>query len=255
MENNLITVRLKGGLGNYLFQIATGYSLSKQYNDDFCVDLSDVIVIHKPVQHYFNALFKNIRFSEQPHIQTYYQEPFFQYSPIPHQNNLKIEGYFQTEKYFINYRKDIIELLDFETIQQQIKPKYDLVNTCSIHVRRGDYLTKPNYHPTCDISYYNKAINLMPPNTRFLIFSDDILWCKTQFIGNNFNFIDELNDYEDLALMSLCEHNIIANSSFSWWGAWLNENPNKIVIAPNRWFGVLVNNNTQDLIPNLWTKI
>ena len=127
---------------------------------------------------------------------------------------------------------------------------------CSIHVRRGDYLTKPNIHPTQTINYYMDAVKLMSPNTLFLVFSDDIGWCKDNFKDfTNIVFIEGNSDYEDLLLMSLCDNNIICNSSFSWWAAWLNQNPNKKVVAPKLWFGSGLNHNTKDITPENWIEL
>ena len=112
----------------------------------------------------------------------------------------------------------------------------------------------PNHHPACNLGYYKEAIKLMDVN-KFIVFSDDMSWCKENFVGDEFIFMENNSDYIDLWLMSLCDNNIIANSSFSWWGAWLNQNPNKKVIAPKKWFGPAINHNTKDLIPESWIII
>ena len=107
------------------------------------------------------------------------------------------------------------------------------------------------------MEYYRSAVDLIGKEKLFFIFSDDINWCKNNFdfIENKF-FIENNKDYEDLILMSLCSHNIIANSSFSWWGAWLNSNPNKIIISPKKWFGNKYNfHNTKDLYNEKWIKL
>jgi hypothetical protein len=130
--------------------------------------------------------------------------------------------------------------------------------TCSIHVRRGDYLKYPNKHTQSPTEYYDTAISLVKekhPNVTFLIFSDDIQWCKNHFIGNEFTFIEGFEDWEDLILMSLCDANIITNSTFSWWAAWLGEKPNKLIIAPEKWFGPEGPQDQQDIIPERWTKL
>ena len=162
----------------------------------------------------------------------------------------------------IEYTKEIRELFSFsEEYKNSIKQKYkDLLEgeTCSIHVRRGDYLKLPNHHPVQSLNYLMKGVREMPEDTKFLIFSDDINWCKQNFpnIPDKFIFIEGNSDYEDLLLMSLCKNNIIANSSFSWWAAWLNENVDKKVIAPSKWFGTANSiNNTKDLIPETWKII
>jgi hypothetical protein len=133
-------------------------------------------------------------------------------------------------------------------------------NSVALHVRRGDYLTNTsaaNYHGVCSLLYYQKAIDLLSSqysNLYFYVFSDDIKWAEsnltipfpTTFIGHNFG--DQ--SFQDLRLISRCKHQIIANSSFSWWGAWLNSYENKTVIAPKKWF--LNNKKTESLFPPSW---
>jgi hypothetical protein len=135
----------------------------------------------------------------------------------------------------------------------------------SVHIRRGDYVTDPTInkvHGTCSVPYYKIAINRFKTlfeNPRFFIFSDDLKWVEDNLCIENFStFISHngyIKDYEDLRLMSLCKHHIIANSSFSWWGAWLCENSNKIVLAPKKWFNNELNEFTYDLIPTSWIRI
>jgi hypothetical protein len=169
-----------------------------------------------------------------------YTEPVFSYSELPKNKSMNLHGYFQSEKYF----QDIQDLIRFyfeptDSIVEKLKSKYGNIfeNSCALHVRRGDFVGNKT-HQVCDLNYYNRAIELIKSKTQtdnFLIFSDDITWCKANF-PSNFHFIDGNLDVEDLFLISFCSHQIISNSSFSWWGAWLNKNPNKIIIAPNRWF-------------------
>ena len=146
-----------------------------------------------------------------------------------------------------------------EKLEEEIQNKYGEVlnqNTCSIHVRRGDYLNLSEHHPLCDIEYYKDAMEHMPNDTVYLVFSDDISWCKENFLGDNYIFIEDNSDIFDLYLMSLCHNNIIANSSYSWWGAWLNNNKNKIVVSPKMWFGpAKVGLDTKDVHCKNWIKI
>ena len=181
----------------------------------------------------------------------------FGYSELPLSDNVLLSGYFQTEKYFKHRRDEIIEL--FRPTEEQLTyiwGKYgNLKNTCSIHVRRGDYVKQPGNHPVCSPQYYQEAIQRMSSDTNFLIFSDDTPFCKQIFIGDSFIFIENELDYIDMYIMSMCTNNIIANSTFSWWGAWLNNNKNKVVISPSVWFGVDKPLNTNDIIPQEWVKI
>lgn len=136
-------------------------------------------------------------------------------------------------------------------------------NSCSLHIRRGDYVVSEktnNYHGTCTIEYYKEAMRIIKEkinDTFFFVFSDDINWCKANFKGDNIDFIDFMRpDYFDMYLMSLCKNNIIANSSFSYWGAYLNQNDNKVVIAPSIWFkNEEANKKSAGLIPENWIRI
>lgn len=254
----MLTCNLMGGLGNKMFQMATAYSLSLDNKDECVFEITQLANAHQPIDSYVGNIFRFIKFGPTSCNKTY-QEPFFHYSEIPYTNNLRLYGYFQSEKYFIKNKEEILKLFSIdEKGLTYLKQKYGkLLNkkTCSIHIRRGDYLGLPEHHPVCDIEYYTQAISKFDKEVIFLIFSNDIEWCKKEFIGPQFIFIENEKDYIDLWLMSLCKNNIIANSSFSWWGAWLNTNPDKIVITPKSWFGKAINHNTQDLIPNDWVSL
>lgn len=129
-------------------------------------------------------------------------------------------------------------------------------DVCSINVRRGDYLNCSDYHPVCSLEYFNQAIDRIGRDKQFLITSDDLPWCKENFIGDHFHFADRTVPEENLYLQALCTNNIISNSTFSWWGAWLNPNVNKKVIAPKVWYGPQAADlNTQDLLPDSWIQI
>ena len=255
----MVTASLMGGLGNYMFQISTAYSLSIDNDDDFGFGVNDVFSPHNNISGYEGNIFRNIPFSNNVITTTTYREPTFQYTKIPYNTKLKLYGYFQSEKYFVHNRDDIMSLFSIDGDSMDfITSKYgDLLSgtTCSIHIRRGDYLKLPSRHPVCELKYYLESIKLVGDGVDFLVFSDDIPWCKENFKGSKFTFIEDNRDYLDMWLMSLCNHNIIANSSFSWWGSWLNPNPNKIVISPNRWFGPSLTHNTTDLIPKKWIKL
>jgi hypothetical protein len=239
----MVTCELMGGLGNQLFQIATTIGLGLRNNDKFVFDISN----HKIGLQGFDAIkYKNNIYSKLVDYKfdpiVTFNEVGHYYSPIPYQHDMKIVGYFQSEKYFSDFRSDIINIFKpTEEIKNYITDKYGWlfnIKTCSLHVRHGDYMLLPSHHPPLQVKYYLDAIKNFDNNTKFLIFSDDIEWCKTVFLGDRFIFIENENDYIDLYLMSMCNNNITANSSFSWWGSWLNTNPDKIVIAPSKWFGL-----------------
>jgi len=159
--------------------------------------------------------------------------------------NTDLDGYFQCEKYW-EHIEDIIKKeftfkeefrSEAESQIASIREKYD--ELVSLHFRRGDYVGNQNRHPLLSLSYYQKAIDqLITDSTALLIFSDDVNWCKEQFgEDERIYYIDGNIDFVDMCMMSLCDHNVIANSTFSWWGAWLNSNPDKKVIAPKTWLG------------------
>lgn len=255
----MITTFLKGGLGNMLFQISAAASLAHEHNDIAVFSTKNAYCNHKSIETYQNNILRNIKFQQETILTTnIYNEPVFEYRSIPYNKNLTLYGYFQSEKYF--NKQLVLDLFDIsENIKKHIYLNHNQIfknNTCSIHVRRGDYLLLSHNHTIRTMDYYNEAIKQIPKNTKFLIFSDDMLWCKQNFIGEQYVFIENQEDYMDLYMMSQCDYNIIANSSFSWWGAWLNQNPEKIVIAPKQWFGTALQHyNIKDLIPTTWKQI
>lgn len=266
-----VTPVLQGGLGNTLFQIATAYAYSLEHGHKF--ELYDNLYIpchHPPLDSYKDNIFSNIKISKANDQFYKYDEPSFCYNEIPKfENNLILYGYFQSEKYFQKYKNEIQDLFYFNSKLIEKYSKELRQKNCSIHVRRGDYLNLQNCHPIQSLEYYKKAISFFDKDTLFFVFSNDIEWCKNEFthenIGtNNFIFIDGNNGQDDLLLMSHCQNNIIANSSFSWWAAWLNENLNKKVICPQNWFSeeyskmicnVQHKTYKDDLLPELWIKI
>ena len=258
-----VSAILKGGLGNYMFQVAAAHAYGMKHERECEFNCQEASGPHKNIVYYDDNIFKkvslyNVRKGEQiQHV-----EDGFHFQEIPNtaSQNMVLTGYYQSEKYFKNYENEIknlftsyeVELSD--TVSEILKKE----NTCSIHVRRGDFLKHPDHHPAQNLNYFMKATKEMPRDSVFLIFSDDIEWCKNNFpkIPNKFYFIEGNRDYEDLYIMSRCKNNIICNSTFSWWGAWLNKNDNKIVVAPSNWFGpAYANHNTNDLYCDNWIKI
>lgn len=259
-----VSIQLMGGLGNNLFQIASIYAYAKKHNKELVLNNNKIGIVHKSFDTYSNNILSKISFSNEI-LSKYviYQEPEYKYNQIPElKGDVVLNGYFHSHLYFDEIKNEIRDLFLNEQKVNEIKDKYkNVLNnkiTCSIHVRRGDYLNLQNLHPTQNMNYYSKAIKSMPKETVFLIFSDDIDWCKENFpdMPEKFVFVNNEYDYEDLYLMSLCNNNIIANSSFSWWAAYLNKNPDKVVVAPSKWFGPdLAHNDTSDLYCDNWIKI
>lgn len=184
----------------------------------------------------------------------------FEYQPMAFKDNTCYDNFFQSEKFFAHHRDYILNMFEFSDEVTNVVDKIfdDKVGctecvTCAMHVRRGDYLNYPDIHPTQFTDYYFKAMELIDADT-YLVFSDDIPWCKEWFQGDKFVFIEGNKDYIDMALMQKCDHQITCNSSFSWWPAWLNDNEDKKVIAPIRWFGK-ENMNSRDIVPDSWIKL
>jgi hypothetical protein len=246
----MISCKLQGGLGNQMFQISTATALALRNNDMSCFNFNQC---HTPLQGnpsnlYKESIFKNI--CNRPFFihDKIYNEPKFSFSEIPYSKNLLLNGYFQSEKYFSDFKDEIINM--FSLSNDVTLPTNNLT---SVHIRRGDYLKLQPYHSICDINYYKNSMNIIGGN--FLFFSDDIEWVKNNFKGSNIFYSENNDEVLDLSLMSLCDNNIIANSSFSWWGAFLNKNKDKKVISPSSWFGDTGPKDTQDITPQNWLKL
>jgi hypothetical protein len=250
----MISAYIMGGLGNMLFQVAAGFAHSLLVNDEFCISDSNMSQMkHTSFRDYEDNIFRNVP-KGSPIGVTRYDELTFAYNSIPKYKDMILSGYFQSEKYFIEYEKEIRSLFSPpKEVIDYLGIKYgDLGMYTSLHVRRGDYVNQQAYHPTCSIDYYMQAIEKIGAKD-ILIFSDDIAWCRSKFKGHNYTFVSGNLDYQDLYLMSMCKSNIIANSSFSWWGAWLGNNT--AVVAPANWFGSSIAHSTEDLYPPSWVII
>jgi hypothetical protein len=215
-------------------------------------------VFRKEIPYYRKALIKELSFS--------FDSNFTNYRTF----DVYLQGYWQSENYFSSIRTQLLTeicvredkfSINFQAYRKSI---HSSSSSISIHVRRGDYVSNSEttaFHGVCDLDYYRNAMELIEQtisNPVYFVFSDDNDYVHEIFGSKeNVNIIQNLNfDYEEMILMSLCKHNIIANSSFSWWGAWLNQHECKKVIAPNRWFGdEEMQKRTSTLIPVSWFKI
>lgn len=196
-------------------------------------------------------------------------EPYFSYWPairdVP--DDCYLMGYWQSEKYFEDcaeqIRHDLKFSLPLTSRNEELAEKLCVGNAVSLHVRRGDYVSNWRANAThglCSLDYYRDTVQYIAErvmNPHFYIFSDDVEWVrdnlKLEFAHDYVNHNHGQESFNDMRLMSLCKHNIIANSSFSWWGAWLNASADKIVAAPKRWFAKEIN--SQDLIPPGWVRL
>jgi hypothetical protein len=247
------------GLCNQMFQIAALYSHAKDNN----LEVTFPQIKLPAFGGYDKNIFSKVNSQDIDYSTFLYLELPFGYHRLTSQDGIIYRGYMQSERYFLHNRSLILDLFTpTEEIRSYIESKYEALlktNTLSIHVRRGDYINLSEHHPTVDVEYYTQAAKYITDITQidnYVIFSDDIEYCKSLFgTLKEITYIEGEKDYIDLYLMSFCKHNIIVNSTFSWWGAWLNQNPNKIVVAPKRWFGpAKAELDTEDIIPKTWIK-
>ena len=252
----MISAMLDGGLGGRLFQIATTYALALDNNDECAFNFSmGSMSQDMPLLTYRDNVYRKLK--DLPATwkpEAIYTERRYDFDPIPYRKNLILRGFFSSERYFSHRRKEIIELFKDQEIIESIE--LDFKNSVSLHVRRGDYLVNASY--VCPESYYKRAIEFMDSQTlieRIYIISDDIPWCKATFKDQRIIFIEGLPDYYDFYIQTLCTHNIIANSTFSRMATFLNENPDKIVVAPAIWFGGSMANEAKDVFFNDWNFI
>ena len=279
----MLSIYLMGGLGNQLFQIFTliNISLNKRIPFKIPFNKKDLVSPHNNIYlrpTYWDSIFKSIKiftiqFEESWHI---LKESSFSFSSlenieISNNINIKLYGYFQSYKYFNKNFENIKKILKLNQQQDIIKNNninYFSDKIISLHFRIGDYKNIQQCHPILSIDYYINAIKFIKTKkniNKVLYFGEnkdnkEIIEKinKLQQVYPYIEFIkckENLQDWEQLLLMSCCDHNIIANSTFSWWGAYLNNNPDKIICYPNIWFGPAINNDTRDLFPEYWNKI
>lgn len=290
----MIIVRLIGGLGNQMFQYALGKRLALLNNVELKVDIS---FLKKEGQTYtkrnleLNNFGIEIPLATEEELQKYnfiqrssirsrlqkFSSLFFPYYTI-HETSLNyndkilqspknsyLNGFWQTEKYFLPIEKTIREDFTFQKplsgLSLKMSEQITATQSVSLHVRRGDYVNDPEIskvHGACGIGYYLKAIEVMKSKfsgLHLFVFSDDVDWVKNNLTTDlPITYVEQNSGFVDMQLMSFCKHNIIANSSFSWWGAWLNNNPGKIIIAPEKWFNDS-SVNAKDIIPAGWIKL
>ena len=282
MLKNKLIISLKGGFGNQLFQVVNGINLSKKFNKKLVIDLSSFNKMNfsRNTKRNYELDFLNFNYEKINYLSfffkfyskfsknlVYIKEKNFNFHPIVLEENKSyfIEGYWQSYKYFENNKSDICKFFD-KTKNNLIHNSFSKIikryNSVCVHIRRGDYVNDINtnrFHGLCDINYYKKAIALMKertPNAKFFFFSDDIHFLNKNF-GKNKDYIivsnEKNNLIDEFVMMLSCNNFILANSSFSWWAAFLSSNFNKTVIAPSKWFNA--NINTSDLIPKEWIQI
>lgn len=291
---SLIVVRLAGGLGNQMFQYAAGRALALRRGASLQLDTSsyerdalrhyelgsfDLAASIAPAETVARLASKkkgaagwllSLAGSAPSNTIPVYREPHFEFDPAvrdltaPH----ALTGYWQSERYFSDaartIRHEFTATEPMEPENRVVAGDIEAVTAVSLHVRRGDYVTSTSanaVHGTCSLDYYRMAIDHIKSRVatpHFFVFSDDPDWTRanldcnaaTTFVASN----PATRGFRDMQLMSLCRHHIIANSSFSWWGAWLNPRPDKTVVAPARWFATS-KNDTADLLPPSWIRV
>lgn len=287
----MIIVNLKGGLGNQMFQYATGLFFAQKNNDLLLIDNSgyfDKRVVNsdtsrayrldcfnisaeiatqdqiKAIKYPLGIVSKMTRGINKKILKKYYLD--FHPEVFEKRGDIYLDGFFQSEKNFLTIRSEILKefTLKNEINKANLLSEIQNTNSVSVHIRRGDYVKDKNtnqYHGTCSKEYYLSAIEKIKAKVSdpvFYFFSDDLDWVKNNFNIDNIKMKigtdKSLSDCEELILMSKCKHNIIANSSFSWWGAWLNINDMKMVYAPSNWVNKKPNPHP-NIIPESWIKI
>ena len=262
-------IKLNGGLGNQLFQYAHARDL-ELHSEKIEFDVSFFHGNRAAVDTARNFKLNNFNIRTRAKFSPKKHSIIDVLDKVKRKIGINVEVFYQNEKYFSKSTDVIREELTLKnplstkTLEWQ-KAILTSNNSTSLHVRRGDYVSdsKTNsYHGTCDVEYYKKALETLVgkignKNIEIFVFSDDITWAKDNLtFPYSTRFVSDPNipDYEEMYLMSLCKHNIIANSTFSWWGAWLNKNPNKIVIGPKQWFRNKASEEL-DILPKEWITI
>jgi len=249
------------------FYMLRKYSLSVFNADVSFASPKEVYKLTQQSKNKFKKILNRIFNVKYVPPKTYIKEKHFHFDAkiLKLPDSVYLQGYWQSEKYFKDINQEIRSCFSFVKPQagkdKEIASTIAAHNSISVHVRRGDYVTNPVIRKmlhTIDIEYYRRAFQFIEQRIRkplFVIFSDDIQWVRMNLRFNDDILIVDHNDEskcaEDLRLMTQCKHHVMANSSFSWWGAWLGSNPGKIVVAPKKWF-VDDSYDTRDLLPIEW---
>lgn len=244
----MVGVRTYGRMGNFLFQAATTIAYALKHNQDFSLPNRTTDPFWNPLylQHLVNPNY------EQGREDVLINENGHQYQEIEWRDEwadkqVVLNGYWQSEKYFKQYRNEILFLFNF--------PYEKKDGVVGVHVRRGDYVHLRDKHPEVTKEWYQDAMAQFF-GYKFKFFSDDVKWCKENFGGDpDIEFSSNANEEQDLIEGSCCEHNIISSSTFGWWMGWLNRNPDKKVVIPNLWFTENYPLNTSTIVPDYWIKL
>ncbi|MGL4348064.1 MAG: alpha-1,2-fucosyltransferase [Chlamydiales bacterium] len=254
-DKPFVTARIYGQLGNNLFQVATGSALAWDNNAELYFEGFD---FNSPI--YQHVFFKFNNTSLCRPVQFQWKEPSYAHQTIPYRPNMQIDGYFQSEKYFHHYRHRFLKLFSLRPEDlSYIQKKYHLIlshpNTVGVQIRYYKWeFPVDTLFPQYGKEYLKTAMALFPESSLFIISSNNLEFARDSIPSwiKNVVFLENEPNYIDLQILRSCKHNIITNSSFGWWAAWLNENPNKIVVRPNVWIHGLP---TQDVCPTEWINL
>jgi len=255
-----------GQLGNQMFQYASLKGIAAKHNYETIIPNHTELIVdalgNKLRIELFDAFDLSGEVGFVPHDRNV-QEPHYHFSQELLDNcpdNVSLVGYFQSEKYFKHIEDDIRKLFapKKEAVECYEDAKELFDNPVALHIRRGDFLINSVHHHNLSMKYYEEALKQFDSDRQVIIFSDDTDWCKQQplFESDRFLVCEGGGPYTDLYMMSKCADFIIANSTYSWWGAWLSDNKEKVVIYPDRWFGPNnIDKSTADLFPPEWRMI
>jgi hypothetical protein len=245
-----------GRIGNQMFQIANAYAQSLRHNRQLVLPKNDT-----SVSDYYSSIHRKLDFNidKSPTEGIHTINSTFHYTEYKPHDTLPtvFRGYYQSEKFFKDYSQSIKELFGpTESFVVEAIRDYPCLrdgSVTAINVRRGDYLTFPTRHPVVSIEYIHQAASYISGTRTYLVISDDIEWCKENIRLPNCVFSNYTRE-KALWLLSMCDNFIISNSTFSWWGAWLGQNSNKIVVAPSVWFGpdILRDTDPKDIYCEGW---
>ena len=276
----MITCNLKGGLGNQLFQIFAVIAYSLKHSQAFRFVYTDMVPSITPRHSYWESFLKSLKaftIRDYPSINTRiirYPDMDYRELPVSSSEHTIFDGYFQSYKFFQEREGEIYQLIQLEKQKAECLTKYarmDLKNTISMHFRLGDYKHLGHFHPIMGFNYYKNALTYILSSCQYQKWKV-VYFCEAEDNNDVLNIInglaevfplltfekasDQMADWEQVLVMSGCTHNIIANSSFSWFGAYFNSNKDKIVCYPNVWFcGSGSNIRVDDLFPPTWQRI
>lgn len=261
MSEIISTAFLMGGLGNQMFQAAHALAQGKKNN----VPVKFRCESWTPMQGrqtsvYRENIFRNLDFNWVDTPLTRVVEGPWEYSEVTADwsNPTEFYGYFQSSKNFLGYDDYIREVFSpsKEFIEETFEkyPQLNQDNTLSIHIRLGDYTQNPHIHPSISVEYINRALSEVGSYSHVFVFSEDKEWIEKNISLVNMTVVNE-EDWKEMWMISLCKNNINSNSTFSWWGAFLNQNPNKKVVAPSMWFGPSGPQNYKDIYESYWTVL